>query len=87
MKKKILGASAAMALVAVVAFNLNFKSDSNELSALNMDNIEALASGETGGGKVCYNTITSKEGSRVFYCPACDWVDGTDTWYALSSTC
>ena len=45
MKKKILGAIAAIAIAAMVAVNVNFNADVNELSALTMSNIEALASG------------------------------------------
>ncbi len=50
MKKKILGAVTAIAIAVTVAFNLNVNADTNELSALTMGNIEALASGESGEG-------------------------------------
>lgn len=60
MKNKILGAAAAMTLAAVVAFNLNFNSGSNELSALNMDNIEALATGESGSSGNCQKNCKVK---------------------------
>lgn len=51
MKNKVLGAITAIVIAAMVAFNLNVNSDTNELSDLNMSNIEALANGESGG---CY---------------------------------
>jgi len=34
---------------------------------------EARATGG-GGGNVCYNTITTLDGSQVRYCGTCDWV-------------
>lgn len=44
--------------------------ESNELSTVSLANVEALAQSESGGGgKTCYNTVTSKEGSQVMYCP------------------
>lgn len=79
MKKKILGAIAAIAIAAMVAVNVNFNADVNELSALTMSNIEALAGGETGGGTTtCSNqcggdkcgTFTDNDGNSwpVYYC-------------------
>ncbi len=50
MKKKILGAVAIIAIVAMAAFNMNVSADNNEFSALTLSNVEALASGENGGG-------------------------------------
>lgn len=46
MKKKILGAVAIGAIVAMTAFNMNFTADNNEFSALTMSNVEALANKE-----------------------------------------
>lgn len=57
MKKKLIGAVALVAIVAIVAmaaFSLNLNTENNELPALTLDNVEALASGESGGGGRCY---------------------------------
>ena len=54
MKKKIFGGIAVLAIAAVAALNLNFNTQSNDLSAINLANVEALASeakDETGGIK------------------------------------
>ena len=48
MKKKILSGVVAIAIAAIAAVNVNFNSEAeNALSALNMANVEALASGES----------------------------------------
>ena len=48
MKKKIFGGLFILAIVAVAAFNINLNMDSNEeLSLLNLANVEALADTET----------------------------------------
>lgn len=62
----------------MAAFNLNINADTNELSALTMDNIEALANGEDGGTVTCSNscggdkcgTFTDNDGNSrpVYYC-------------------
>lgn len=57
------------------------------MSVVNMSNVEALANGEAGGTKTCYNTITSKEGSQVRYCATCTFIDGAASWVSGSSTC
>lgn len=62
MKIKFLGAIAAITIATMVAFNLNINSDTNELSALTMNNIEALASGESGTSMKC-------EGDGSKWCP------------------
>lgn len=43
MKKKIFGGIAVAAIAFAIAFNLSVKQDSNKLSALALDNVEALA--------------------------------------------
>lgn len=77
----------ALLLVAIIAL----KGLSPKATTANMlidENVEALTTGESGGkAKTCYNTITSKDGSMVRYCPTCTFVSGTDTWYAPSRTC
>ena len=51
------------------------------------ENLEVLTDGEEVLGQTCYNTITSKDGSQVMYCPVCDWIPGTDSWFSPTSTC
>jgi hypothetical protein len=48
--KIILGIVAVLAIVTVTAFNVKFKSQSKNLSALSLVNIEMLAYGEPSGG-------------------------------------
>lgn len=86
MKKRILSVAIVTAVAVAAGWNFNQSKNEVELSDLALANVEALASGEDGTG-VCYNTITSKEGARVRYCPTCSWEDGTDPWYAISSKC
>jgi hypothetical protein len=47
MKMKILGGTALLAIAAVAVFNVNLSSKSNDLSAISIANVEALA-GEGG---------------------------------------
>ena len=39
------------------------------------------------GKKEYFNTITSDPAHQVRYCPTCDFVPGTDTWYAPADKC
>lgn len=48
MKKKILSGIAVVTIAVVAAFNINLQ-ESYELSTIRLANIEALASGESGG--------------------------------------
>ena len=52
------------------------KSDAN-LSDLALANVEALASGESGGGKYydCQQGIEVSNGERLFYCGTCGWAN------------
>ena len=87
MKKNFLFAAIVVAVIGAAGLveSINAKTESE--IALD-ENVEALASGEsTETIKTCYETITSKEGSMVLYCPVCDFIPGTDTWYTISSTC
>jgi len=78
MKKKILGGVAVMAVAAVAALNLNFSNNQHNLSELSLSNVEALASGESGGVINCGNTcngakcgtFTDNNGNSctVYYC-------------------
>lgn len=88
MKKKITGAVAVFAIVAMAAFNINVNNN-DELSGMTLANIEALASGETGesGTGECWKTITEQAGSRVLYCGSCKWMDGAKSWVSGKGTC
>lgn len=86
-KKKVLGAFClAIACVGAMVYSVHFfsSSSSNELM---VQNVEALSGQESGMAYTCYNTITSKDGCQVRYCPTCSFVAGTDAWYSLSKTC
>ena len=90
MKKKILGAIAAIAIAAMVTVNVNFNADVDELSALTMSNIEALASGESGGGKKCYSVITKAPDDNSLALSVTDCSDCMVYWAtsaSSSSTC
>ncbi|MCY4778298.1 NVEALA domain-containing protein [Sphingobacterium sp. UT-1RO-CII-1] len=61
MKKKILGAVAVIAIAAVATFNMNINNN-DELSAISLANVEAIAQGETGGSSgtfTCYSTYNN----------------------------
>ena len=85
MKKKLLlaGATLLLAAAAVTGFAAYNKSSMAELMNAN---VEALTRDET-GGKECFNTITSDPSHQVRYCPICDFISGTDTWYAPADKC
>ena len=52
------------------------------------ENIEALSDGETEKKEQdCYNTITSKKGSQVRYCPTCTFIPGTAPLFVPVNTC
>ncbi|MCY4778302.1 NVEALA domain-containing protein [Sphingobacterium sp. UT-1RO-CII-1] len=55
MKKKILGAVAVIAIAAVASFNMNINNN-DELSAISLANVEAIAQSENGGAgnNACY---------------------------------
>lgn len=53
-----------------------------------LQNVEALSQDESGKKKyTCYSTITEKDGCMVRYCQTCEYIPGTDTWYAPSHKC
>ena len=42
----------------------------------------------SGNDTVCYNSITSLQGSQVRYCPSCTFIDGSKaSWYSPKSNC
>lgn len=68
-------------VVTLVAISYNvFQSKSKvELSDFALDNIEALATGEVGGGMgICYRTVGYSHfvpSVLIFYCYGCTWVN------------
>jgi hypothetical protein len=73
MKKKIFGSFATLSVIVVMALNVNlntYKSDTNSFMAL--ANVEALASGESGGvGRNCYNNYAPGGVSFFYECQSC----------------
>ncbi len=88
MKKKILSGVFAFAIMVTAGYGVNKVSNGDrDLSYLALSNVEALANGESGDGNTCYNSITTKDASQVFYCGTCDWEPGTNSWFSGKSTC
>lgn len=67
MKKKILGSFAVLAIALVAAFNVNINTKENGLSAITLNNVEALASegGTPAHYWCCGNTCTCAKGSGI----------------------
>ena len=76
MRKKIFSGVFAIALLATAGWRVN-KSLSNDagLSDLALSNVEALADGESGGGRYddCLQGDESSYGTNEFYCGTCSW--------------
>lgn len=80
MKKKILGSIAAIVIAGVATFNINFNTNTtNGLSAINLNNVEALAQENTSG----YESMLISEISSGTTCIA-NKVNKTVTY---SATC
>jgi len=88
MKKVLLSSIFAVALIATTSYGVNKSMNSEaNLSDLALANMEALADGESGGGDLCYNSITTKRASKVLYCGTCTWVDGTSSFFSGTGKC
>ncbi|MBQ3608656.1 MAG: NVEALA domain-containing protein [Bacteroidaceae bacterium] len=88
MRRNILKIAFVVAIAMVAGINVFNAQKPNVLSDVAMANVEALANDEGGKELTCYNSITSKKGCQVRYCPICDYLeDSTDCWYSLSETC
>ena len=87
MKKKLFIGISAVAVAAVATVNVNLALQGNHLSALELANMEVLAYGEVGGGKKCYNSITTNSSKMVFYCGSCSFVSGDSSWYSGTGRC
>ncbi|GHT65315.1 hypothetical protein AGMMS50239_24790 [Bacteroidia bacterium] len=93
MKKIILSGAALLAIAAGAVFNVNLNSQSNNLSAMTLANVEALAQGEGVNVETCYSTyrITLKNPNKpepiwaITACSNCSQVSCYE--YKDSSTC
>jgi hypothetical protein len=65
MKKKVFGGIAVLVIAAIAAFNVNFNSQSNELSAISLANVEALAIEISSPGQWVAHTL---EGEHSWRC-------------------
>ena len=90
MRKRLLLSVSAIVAIALTAV-MNFKAWSPKPTAQELllnENIEALTNGESEKKSLdCYNTITSKKGNQVRYCPTCTFIPGTSVLFAPSNTC
>ena len=79
MRKKILFSAAAVAVMGVASFAaLTSNNHSRELSDLELANIEALTDDESGPDSgICWDSIKEEQGSKIFYCATCSWIDNS----------
>lgn len=76
-----------LAVVIAISALISIKSYSEiKSNALFYDNLEALADSE-GGGELCYNSITTKDGEYVLYCGSCAIVKGDPLWFSGTGFC
>ena len=90
MNKKLFLALPCIATVAVALFVGKKTLNSNVYgrNSLFVEHVEALSEpNENGEKKTCWNEIHAKDGSKVMYCPICDYIEGTDDLFAWSTKC
>ena len=86
MKKNILSISALVILCGIAL--LNFSSPQNKLSDITLDNISAIAEGESGYDVQCYPSIEmGGEGSLVIFCGTCDYQEGYKPTGCIDISC
>ncbi len=69
MKKKILGGFVVAVIVAIAAFNINFNMNAdNNLSAISLANVEALANDESGGKEYRWHGQKCNDGTPYECC-------------------
>jgi uncharacterized Rmd1/YagE family protein len=76
-----------VAVAVVAAWNFSQNQDEAALSDLALENVEALADGESGNGSICYNTITTQTGIQTLYCGTCTYVSGSLSWVSGTGKC
>ena len=88
MKKNFIKVAFVAAFASIAGYGVYTSQQKVEMSDLAMANVEALANGEDEGGKkTCYNSITTMEGSQIFYCQTCSWVPGTNSLFSGKGKC
>jgi len=87
MKKKILGGAVVVAIGLVGILNMDFGYRKQErLSAVHLDNIEALADGESSSKKYdCYSILNGS--GQSISCSTCNMAKGKPPWYHFGSKC
>jgi hypothetical protein len=73
MKKKIFGGIALLAIAAVVAWNVDLNSQSNDLSDISLANIEALAGEHDDACKGDFFYTSCFSFNVSYYCSPCGW--------------
>jgi len=70
----------AVAIAAVAVINMDLVSSRKQeaLSAIHLANIEALAQGENGKKKTCYNSLTIRYGVSTRFCGSCIYVENSE---------
>jgi hypothetical protein len=71
MKKKILGGIALLTIAAVAAWNVDLNSQRNELSAVSLANVEALAGESSGHCMASPNYYFCDTEFNGYYCSPC----------------
>jgi len=66
MKKKFFGGIAILAIATMAAFNVNMNTQNENLSDLNLANVEALAQGEY--NQKIWRIEPSKDQANVYFC-------------------
>ena len=77
MRKNFFLGSAAVAVVALAAVNVNYALQDKDLSTMVLENVEALAQEQGGGSSSYWNCWSSqKAGSGYWRCGSpCTWID------------
>lgn len=79
--KKTVKMTAAAIFLMALAVNVSVTGD----DSFEIESQQALA--DINEPVACWNKVTTKEASQVFFCGECDWVSGTYTWDASKGEC
>jgi hypothetical protein len=88
--KKIISIVFVAAIAVAAAWNFAQNKTEVELSDWALENVEALAADEGGGGsdgKTCYNSITTPPSCQVRYCGTCSFVSGHASLFSGTGSC
>jgi len=87
MKKRIIVGMVAVAIAVVAVMNMDLGARKQEnLSALQMANIEALAQGESSSKEYDCYSILGGSGQSIS-CSTCNMATGKPPWYHFGSKC